>query len=127
MILRPPYLNFALLCLFFIGIVRDRMRVGQIRTERKCLKVSRLLRLADDVGWLSTVDEYYLDQVQWYVVLVFHLRHSSRRILDTAIQCLKDNPTRKFTYALSWLSLYASNLYFLLLYLFSRNRRLYML
>eukprot|EP00048_Salpingoeca_helianthica_P001784 m.51619 g.51619 ORF g.51619 m.51619 type:complete len:1134 (-) comp11716_c0_seq2:511-3912(-) len=38
----------------------------------------------DDVGWLDTVDGYYLNQVQW--------------ILDTAIQCLLDNPERKFTY-----------------------------
>jgi len=38
----------------------------------------------DDVGWLLTVDEYYVRQVQW--------------ILDSCIQQLLDNPERKFTY-----------------------------
>eukprot|EP00117_Sycon_ciliatum_P036568 scpid27181/ scgid4437/ Lysosomal alpha-mannosidase; Alpha-D-mannoside mannohydrolase; Alpha-mannosidase A; Alpha-mannosidase 60 kDa subunit; Alpha-mannosidase 58 kDa subunit len=38
----------------------------------------------DDVGWLQTVDQYYISEVQW--------------ILDTAMRCLMDNPNRRFTY-----------------------------
>jgi hypothetical protein len=38
----------------------------------------------DDVGWLETVDEYYIQQVQW--------------IFDTFVRCLADNPDRRFTY-----------------------------
>lgn len=38
----------------------------------------------DDVGWIISVDQYYLRQVQF--------------ILDSCIQQLLDNPERKFTY-----------------------------
>lgn len=36
------------------------------------------------MGWLETVDEYYVDQVRW--------------ILDTSIEALRENPQRKFSY-----------------------------
>ncbi|XP_065180763.1 lysosomal alpha-mannosidase-like [Sycon ciliatum] len=42
----------------------------------------------DDVGWLSTVDQYYMNEVQW--------------ILDTGVQCMADSPCygteRRYTY-----------------------------
>ena len=42
----------------------------------------------DDVGWLNTVDRYYVDSVQW--------------ILDTGIQCIADSPCygteRRYSY-----------------------------
>ena len=38
----------------------------------------------DDVGWLETVDEYYVDQVQF--------------ILDGVVQELEKDPTKRFIY-----------------------------
>lgn len=38
----------------------------------------------DDPGWLITVDQYYIREVEW--------------IFYTMIPVLQDNPTRKFTY-----------------------------
>lgn len=44
-------------------------------------------RQHDDVGWLNTVDEYYVTQVRW--------------ILNTALTALRNNPARKFTCVLA--------------------------
>lgn len=38
----------------------------------------------DDTGWLQTVDGYYVSAVNW--------------ILSSAVDALRDNPSRKFTY-----------------------------
>ncbi|XP_065199334.1 uncharacterized protein LOC135831021 isoform X1 [Sycon ciliatum] len=38
----------------------------------------------DDVGWLQTVDQYYISQVQW--------------ILDTSLRCIAEDSSRRFTY-----------------------------
>eukprot|EP01084_Bolivina_argentea_P191962 329635_1 len=48
------------------------------------LTIHMVAHTHDDPGWLITVDEYYIQEVEW--------------IFYTMIPVLKDNPTRKFTY-----------------------------
>ena len=48
------------------------------------LNVHLVCHTHDDVGWLSTVDQYYIEQVQY--------------ILDSVVSALQDNPDRKFIY-----------------------------
>jgi lysosomal alpha-mannosidase len=62
----------------------ERVPVNGSSVGGAFLKVFIIPHTHDDVGWLSTVDEYYIQQVQF--------------ILDTTTQALLDNPARKFTY-----------------------------
>ena len=48
------------------------------------LNVHLVCHSHDDVGWLSTVDQYYTEQVQY--------------IIDSVISALEANPERKFIY-----------------------------
>ncbi len=48
------------------------------------LNVHLVCHSHDDVGWLSTVDQYYIEQVQY--------------IIDSVISALEANPERKFIY-----------------------------
>lgn len=48
------------------------------------LNVHLICHTHDDVGWLSTVDQYYIEQVQY--------------IMDSVISALEANPDRKFIY-----------------------------
>jgi alpha-mannosidase len=48
------------------------------------LNVHLICHSHDDVGWLSTVDQYYVEQVQY--------------IIDSVISALEANPERKFIY-----------------------------
>ena len=48
------------------------------------LNVHLICHSHDDVGWLSTVDQYYTEQVQY--------------IIDSVISALGENPERKFIY-----------------------------
>jgi hypothetical protein len=48
------------------------------------LNVHLICHSHDDVGWLSTVDQYYTQQVQY--------------IIDSVISALEANPERKFIY-----------------------------
>jgi hypothetical protein len=47
----------------------------------------------DDAGWLKTVDEYYIGSFQNIQVA------GVQYILDTVVECLSVDSSRKFTYA----------------------------
>ena len=53
-------------------------------TTVNSLNVHLICHTHDDVGWLSTVDQYYTEQVQY--------------IIDSVISALEANPERKFIY-----------------------------
>ena len=55
-----------------------------ILTPVRTLNVHLICHSHDDVGWLSTVDQYYTEQVQY--------------IIDSVISALEANPERKFIY-----------------------------
>ena len=55
-----------------------------VLTTIHSLNVHLVCHTHDDVGWLSTVDQYYVEQVQY--------------IIDSVISALEANPDRKFIY-----------------------------
>jgi len=55
-----------------------------VEATNDLVEVFMISHTHDDVGWLISVDQYYIQQVQW--------------ILDSCIRQLLDNPQRKFTY-----------------------------
>ncbi|GJP75498.1 hypothetical protein CLOP_g5937 [Closterium sp. NIES-67] len=59
--------------------VRYNTSVGTVEGK---LNVHLIAHSHDDLGWVKTIDEYYIDQVQY--------------IIETVVDQLSDNPDRKF-------------------------------
>jgi hypothetical protein len=57
---------------------------SNVKPSDELIEIHIVTHTHDDVGWIATVDEYYVKQVQF--------------ILDSAIEALAENPSRKFTY-----------------------------
>jgi hypothetical protein len=61
--------------------------------DETSLRVHVVPHTHDDAGWLKTVDQYYVGSKQ-------HIQSACvRLILDTVVQCLLNDPSRKFTFA----------------------------
>lgn len=75
----------------FSSILSATLALGT--SDTASLRVHVVPHTHDDAGWLKTVDQYYVGSEQ-------HIQSACvRLILDTVVQCLRNEPSRKFTFA----------------------------
>lgn len=89
---RPLHRALHALCVVVAAVALLCARCAA-EAGKQTLRVHVVPHTHDDAGWLKTVDQYYVGAEQRIQ------KACVRLILDTVVQCLLEDPARRFTYA----------------------------